>query len=365
MRGNGLMWLGLLVFGMAHAGQMPLSATPTTSNPMAASHYASPVASGYYASPVASGHYANPEVRLQLNAHGTRYTGVVEYQGQVYPLEASWSRDGLQGQFYYQGQGHGFSAVPTAEGIRYETGGRAFSLARQATMEAPPSPSSPMEPPLTPVPKDQIALELKSMAREIRRDLQRFLQALQQWLDQNLPEDQAVQLLEQHLLPQSLTLNTTLEQLARLASQGRAELGLSSSEQQVLGRLAVLTHKGARFFQDWYSLLNQLDQRYRAGQRESLQQMASEHLPQAVRGSVGFSRQYVRLVALVEKIKTIRTAHGGDPIALNPASLLKWQTLNNMSDTMRQGLDVFQDLRGDTMRQGLDVFQDLRKETRE
>jgi len=299
------------------------------------------------------GIFSNAEVTLTLHAHGTRYTGEVEYQGQFYPLEANIEQDALRGQFYFEGNSYPFSVNRQGDNVRYETGGRAFMLQVRTQVQFsmpfpvpggafPGNGFSPTSFMPSSVSSDNIALALKNLSQELGQDVQAFLSVTNQWLDHKLPENQAIQVLEQQLLPQSFALSNKITQLARLANQGRSSLQLNAKEKLVLRRVEALARKGAKFFNDWYTLLGQLSRLYRSGNREQLQTIARHYLPSAIQGSTDFARQYIQHTALLNKINLIKSAQDGPSLTMNPASLLKWQTLNNMSETMRQGLDLFQ-----------------------
>ncbi|GEM_PF-5015392 len=293
------------------------------------------------------GVFANSEVHLVLQYRNGYYVGEVKYQGQAYPLDASIQGGRLHGWFYQQGNGYPFVLHREGEIIHYETGGRAFAL-RPA---APPLPLPELPPPANaaealwaaPVSPEELARELTASARHVRESLRRFMETVAGWLDQNLPDGEAARRLEQELIPQALALRTRLQRVQQLAAQGREQLQVAEADAQLLQRYEQVTGKGQKLFNDWHQLLSHLAEYYQNGKQAELQQLASQYLPPATQGSTGFSRQFVQLSARIEKIPALQSATPLNAKIPNPASLLKWQTLNNMSETMREGIEVFKD----------------------
>jgi hypothetical protein len=271
-----------------------------------------------------AGRFGNDELGIEIQGNGFYYHGTLEVGGQSYPLQATRQGEGLSGTFAAHEKHYPMRLFYQDQSLVLESSGRRHVLNRQHEAQRV----------LTGQGQEYTRLSLRTGL-----DLHAFVAALRYWLDGGLNEAQAVYVIEAHLLPGAENLARQLDSLEQLLHGMRAGTALSASENQQLHKLIELCNKGVRFFRDWQSLLQNLLRLRQAGDQAAVQQLAALKLPRAISASVAYLRDYMHLVRAAAYLQQSKQQPSAASLA--PEKILKWETLRNMSEPMRDGLEMF------------------------
>lgn len=276
-----------------------------------------------------SGIFSDGSLRVELSGRDTHYTGYITSQGQRYPLRAARGGNLLRGRFSKGRQHFTFTSHLQGEELVLISGDTEYRLQRERF--APPFP---LQDSL--LGDDYAALSIRTGL-----ELHQFVAGLRYWLSGIVTDQQALFMVEAHLLPGAGRLRADLEQLASFLRTAQRRLSLSALEQQGLRELAELSHKGMVFFRDWEILLQKMLDLYGADQKAQLQRLARSRLPLAVKAGVAYTHDFSVLLRAAGHISSLQAQRRATAASLAPNSLLEWETLHNMSETMREGMDMF------------------------
>ena len=305
-----------------------------------------------YSQSLLAGEFANQELYIKLQAlTHSEYQGEIRFNQSSYPLRAYLQDERLRGQFYDQGHGFEFSAWLENSNLWLETGGKRFLLPKRSahTQANPLVGQSPAnygaEQTLWPQQPENMLAAHRSLNSQINHDFQVFMGGVRQWLSGQMQAEQIRQLVISELIPTALSLRHKLTQLALLSSRMEGAMQLSSTESQLMQQFITLGNKGSRFFEQWYLLLDQLLNLYDTAQEEALYGLARERLPHALKNSGAFARNFVLLVKTADAIRYRPLApderlSAGQYPSLNPKQILKWETFRNMSQMMREIMQI-------------------------
>ncbi|MCP4701795.1 MAG: hypothetical protein GY862_33785 [Gammaproteobacteria bacterium] len=285
------------------------------------------------------GVFSNASLTLELRSRQNLYEGKISFNGRVHPLRGSVQADILQGAFRDGNKTFFFTAVLAGDRLTLETDGTRFVLNRQtnpgANPGAMPAPFSPvMADPVLSTDPNELSAEYHALSVQTINQLRRFLSGLKRWLGGTASAA------EQQLIPGTLILQGNLARLSAVAERMTEVVRLSAPEVRILHRLSATSNKGAEFFYGWHTLLTQVLQLHHAGNKPKLKTLAVTRLPVGIRNTVALTRNLVSLIQTSNRIKQIRTMKRASSASLNPSKFFKWETLRNMSEMMRDGMDI-------------------------
>ncbi len=294
------------------------------------------------------GTFSNGSLQLELHTQTSHYTGNIRFNGQQYPLQAQEQQGVLQGYFQDQ-QGHRFyfSVQHQGDFLDFETDGQQFTLQTidNPTHQAFTPPQTTFTPPQTTVYTPNLLAEFHSLNTQIGHDFQLFMSRLRQWLKGTENTQQSKNLLTLQLLPTSFQLQQKLAQLGVLSSQMGSNMQLSQQNVQLMRQFITLSNKGSRFFEQWSLLLKKILELYDQGDQQGLYLLVQEQLPKAMKNAIAFARNFVVLVNAADKLQyhpleTLVNPENNTQPSLNPKQMFKWETLRNMSQMMRDAMQM-------------------------
>lgn len=345
-----------------------LSANPLAGGPSAESGY--PDAGGY------QGRFHGDGLGLNLEA-GTdnSFRGEIRRGDQSYPLRAELTGKQLRGHFFDREQSYPFTLFQRNQFLWLETGGTSYRLQREAAapQPSPLPPANPLGkaspgPPMTPSPSPSVPSpsvgepprmgmrlpappgmtdnpfeHYRELSEQVRADFGNFLAALRQWTQgESASTSDPVR---RQLLPLSLGLKNQLHELTGLSARMSQAPGMKPKEISLLRSLGRVSETGAGYFASWHELFQQLLALNQRGEQEKLRTLAAERLPVAARNTLTLARNLTMLLQWVDKLEKLKTGGNSPASRLEPSKLLKWETLRNMSEMMRDGMRILKDRR--------------------
>ena len=300
------------------------------------------------------GQFSDGNLSLVLTPAGPpHYQGELHLNGQQYPVTAQVFAQQLRGSFATPDGQFQFSLAPAGQDWLLDSDGHQYRLSRTDTPSAAPSfnplnnPGSP--PAAVPTSAHPLA-EHRSLSSQISYEFQLFMSAFKEWLSTTGASPQTGGLVTQRLIPLSLSLKEKLTRQGFLSSQMGTLVTLNTLETQVFRQFATLDNKGARLFEQWHLMLTHMQTLSNrpddAQDRDNLSRLFHDHLPAAVQSTQGFAKNWVVLVQSVDKIayhaeeSTGPNASPPNNSPLNPSKVLKWETLRNMSQMMRDAMSI-------------------------
>lgn len=314
------------------------------------------------------GQFSGEGISLKLYQQGGDYQGQLTYQGQTYPLKASIDGKALRGFFYQQTHAFAFSAHLLGRQLNLQSGEAHFLLTATSQEETPAPPvaasappanaekfpvpaalqanvAPPLPPPLPALPEGNLQAQFQTLAIQTGSEFRLFMGTLERWLARRLSNVQAAVLTEQFLLPQTYVLQQRLAHLSTLAAQLGNQPAIRAEDAAVLRRLARISEQGAGLFQQWHSLLGNMQQAVKQERHAELQQLATAQLPQLIQATSHYVKPLSLLVRAGRTLKAPASSAQRPQIpSANPSRLLKWQTLHNMSEMMREGMTMLKDI---------------------
>lgn len=127
--------------GSTTAATNPNPLTPATANPLAGN----PIAADPYA-----GHYSGDGLRLELESSVGQYQGVLEVQGNQYPVIATADSQGLSGTFQVGSNSFSFQANLQGNSLILFSDGVSYTLSKDSASANPLASSAPANPLATP-----------------------------------------------------------------------------------------------------------------------------------------------------------------------------------------------------------------------
>jgi hypothetical protein len=302
---------------------------------------------------VFEGDFSHPQLTLSIAKNGQFYQGFIQRGEQRYPFKAARRDKILRGFFTAEKQHYPLRLTHEDHSLILATGQARYHLNRVSspapTLPAAPASATPAPPqPAPPQPGQQKtaappqqSFDYTALSISTGLRLHQFVGALRYWLSGAVTEQQAVYLMHAHLLPETDALILQLKQLETLLGATTLSASLASMERQYVRKLVELSGKGVSFFQDWRKLLEQLLRLRTAGNQAELTQLTASRLPLAVNGSVAYLRDFTLLVRASGSIPGLQQPGLNPSASLAPDKILKWETLRNMSEAMREGMDIF------------------------
>jgi len=299
------------------------------------------------------GQFSDGNLSLVLtSAKPPHYQGELHVNGQHYPVTAQVFAQQLRGSFDTSDGQFQFSLSPNGEDWLLDSDGHQYHLSRTDTPLAVTSPNplnSPGYAAAVPPPAHPLA-EHRSLSSQISYEFQLFMSAFKEWLGTTGADPQTGGLVTQRLIPLSLSLKEKLTRQGFLSSQMGTLVTLNTLETQVFRQFATLDNKGARLFEQWHLMLTHMqtfsNRPDDTQDHDNLARLFHDHLPAAVQSTQGFAKNWVVLVQAVDKIayhaEETTGPHAPSPnnSPLNPSKVLKWETLRNMSQMMRDAMSI-------------------------
>lgn len=316
-----------------------------------------------------SGIFSNHDMQVVLQQTGpSQYSGNLTVKGKNYNLQAMEQNGRLSGNFQ-SGTGYfPFTAYFEGTQLILNSGGNRHALnPKQYTGQRPTFP------PQAYAADESADIAHAALGNRIGLDLNQFATSLRYWLSDSVSEQEAASLVETRLIPQAAGLAAELQQLQDGLRASLKNSALPAKYSGFLGYFAEFSSQGSNFFNNWVRLLQQMLELSRDGDQAQLKALMSSHLPYAIKQTLHFSGNFIRLSKVNSRVAAAYPANSGERnprldfsmpsmssmpktlprvplperdlnLSLKPSKMLQWQTFRNMSEVMRDGMRMLRDI---------------------